>query len=254
MVNTGRRARNRAARNRQITEAASTILAEGGLESLTMQEVADRVDCAVGTIYTYFSSKSALLAALQSEAIGTLHESHERAAARWEDYLEENLVEEKVAAMTRMLAISELVLSWKTIQPREFEFLQMLMANRQESMTDQDSLAAAPQALRLFAEARVALDLAVEVGAIGFDPDRPGDDGMSRTVRWMAALEGAVMVSNAFAGVEYLDPESFDMELIALRSVRDLLSAWGAEPGTIEAGAKHIEVLQGEGRLLPESI
>ena len=144
--------------------------------------------------------------------------------------------------------------SWKTIQPREFEFLQKLMATRQESMTDQDSLAAAPQALRLFAEARVALDLAVEVGCIRFDPDRPGDDGMSRTVRWMAALEGAVMVSNAFAGVEYLDPESFDMKLIALRSVSDLLFAWGAEPEVIEAGAQHIEVLRRDGRLLPESI
>lgn len=254
MVNTGRRARNRAARNRQITEAASAILTEGGLESLTMQEVADRVDCAVGTIYTYFSSKSALLAALQSEAIGILHESHERAAAVWEDYLEENLVEEKVAAVTRMLAISELVLSWKTIQPREFEFLQKLMATRQESMTDQDSLAAAPQALRLFAEARVALDLAVEVGGIGFDPDRPGDDGMSRTVRWMAAIEGAVMVSNAFAGVEYLDPESFNMRLIALRSVRDLFSAWGAESAIIEAATEHVDILRNADRLLPESI
>ncbi len=79
MVNTGRRARNRATRLQQLIDAASAIVAEKGLDGLTMQEVAERVDCAVGTIYTYFASKSALLAALQVNAIRVLGESYEQA-------------------------------------------------------------------------------------------------------------------------------------------------------------------------------
>ncbi|MGI9578088.1 MAG: TetR/AcrR family transcriptional regulator, partial [Microthrixaceae bacterium] len=104
MVNTGRRARNRAARNKQITEAASAILAEGGIEALTMQDVADRVDCAVGTIYTYFSSKSALLSALQLEAIRVLVESHDAAAEKWEQHFSEAGTDAELAAVGRLLA------------------------------------------------------------------------------------------------------------------------------------------------------
>ena len=50
----GRRALNRVARHSQLMAAATEIFEESGLAGLTMQAVAERVDCAVGTIYTYF--------------------------------------------------------------------------------------------------------------------------------------------------------------------------------------------------------
>lgn len=55
---TGRRARNRIARHDQLMTASMEILAQEGVEGLTMMAVAERVGCAVGTIYTYFDSKS----------------------------------------------------------------------------------------------------------------------------------------------------------------------------------------------------
>mgnify|MGYP000349585698 CR=1 FL=1 len=45
-----------AAATRQISTTGEELLH-------TMQAVADRVDCAVGTIYTYFNSKASLIAA-----------------------------------------------------------------------------------------------------------------------------------------------------------------------------------------------
>ena len=254
MVNTGRRARNRAARNRQITESASAILAEGGIEALTMQEVADRVDCAVGTIYTYFASKSALLAALQSDAIRVLADSHENAASTWEEHFEATGTPAEVAAITRLFAIAELLLSWPELQPREFDFLQILITSQQKVINPEDAMGVAPQALTLFAEGRVLIDSAVELGVLGHDPDRPGDDSLSRTVRWMAAIEGAVMVANAAALVKDLDPDAFDRHMIGRRCTKDILMAWGATPDSVEQGCAKIEEMRQAGTLLPQGI
>ena len=254
MVSTGRRARNRAARNRQITEAASAILAEGGIDALTMQEVADRVDCAVGTIYTYFNSKSALLAALQSNAIRVLADSHELAATAWEEHFEAEGTDARAAAAARLFAITELLLSWPEIQPREFDFLQILITSQHKVIEVEDAMSVAPQALTLFAEARVLIDAAVEVGVLEHDPDRPDDDSLSRTVRLMAATEGAVMVANAAELVKDLDPDAFDRHMIGMRGAKDLLCAWGADDSVIDAGLATIENLRAADRLLPASI
>ena len=87
---TGRRALNRAARHDQLMSAATDIVTEEGLHGLTMQAVAERVGCAVGTIYTYFDSKSALLSALQVSAIQILMASYHEAAEMWEAELAES--------------------------------------------------------------------------------------------------------------------------------------------------------------------
>ena len=80
----GRREQNRVARNHDLLLAATEIIATEGVEGLTMQAVADNVGCAVGTIYTYFESKSALLAALQLAAIQTLIDTFTASAESWE--------------------------------------------------------------------------------------------------------------------------------------------------------------------------
>ena len=66
MVNTGRRQRNRAARHSQLVSAAGSIVAEKGLDGLTMGEVAERVDCAVGTIKSRVNRARKRLASLMS--------------------------------------------------------------------------------------------------------------------------------------------------------------------------------------------
>src|SRR5690606_37926200 len=83
----GRRAQNRATRHAQLMAAATEIIATKGLSGLTMQAVAELVDCAVGTIYTYFPSKTALLSELQIAAIRTLQATFDASLASWDDEL-----------------------------------------------------------------------------------------------------------------------------------------------------------------------
>ncbi len=254
MVNTGRRARNRATRHQQLTQAAGAILSEKGMDALTMQEVADRVDCAVGTIYTYFSSKSALLAALQSQAIRVLADSHEAAASTWDDGLEEYDTDPAIASLARMIALARLLMAWPDIQPREFDFLQMLITSQDQVITNEDALAVVPQALMLFSEGRVLIDNAVGLGALTEDLERPGDDSLSRTVRWMAAVDGAIMVAAAAALVVELDPDAFDRRHIGLNATRDLMRAWGASPEVIQGACAAVDRLEADDRLFPASI
>lgn len=54
-------------RRRQILDATGALLLEDGYEALTVSKVAARAGVAKGTVYLYFDSKQALLAALQAE-------------------------------------------------------------------------------------------------------------------------------------------------------------------------------------------
>ena len=251
MTNTGRRARNRAARHQQLIDAAGAILAEEGLANLTMQGVADRVDCAVGTIYTYFASKSALLAALQSNAIRVLADSHEAAAAQWDHALDEAALGERPAALARMLAQGRLFVAWPGLHPREFDFLQMLITSREEIITVEDAMAVVPQALMLLAESRVLIDAAVDAGALRLDPDRPGDDSLSRTLRWVGGLDGAVLVSAAGALATTIDPDAFDRHRMAELLTLDLMVAWGAGAEDVAAARTTVAAMESAGTLLP---
>ena len=251
MTETGRRARNRATRHKQLIDAASAIVLEKGLDGLTMQDVADRVDCAVGTIYTYFTSKSALLAALQSDAIRVLADSHDRGAAMWDEGLESAEVEAEAAAIARMIGLARLIIAWPELHPREFDFLQMLIGNREKVIAPDDARTVIPQALMLFAEGRVLIDGAVQVGAIDHDPDRPGDDSLARVVRWISGIEGAVLVSDAAALVADIDPDAFDLRRITERLTSELLTAWGASQQHLDAAFGTVDDLEARGLLLP---
>jgi AcrR family transcriptional regulator len=254
VVNTGRRARNRAARHKQLIQAAGAILAEDGMSNLTMQAVAERVDCAVGTIYTYFESKSALLAALQAEAIRVLTDSYDTAAQSWDIYLDRDDVDPQVAALSRILGLGRLFLSWPELHPREFDFLQMLLVSREEIITIDDAMPVVPQALMLLSEGRVLIDAAVDCGALRLNPDLPGDDSLSRTLRWAGGLDGAVLVSAAGDLAYDIDPGTFDRSEIGIRLTIDLLSAWGASSDDIHLAMEAVDLMDGEGMLLPRPI
>lgn len=255
MANTGKRARNRAARHSQLIEAAGAIVAENGIESLTMSEVAQRVDCAVGTIYTYFSSKSALIAALQLDAIRVLGVSYENAASQWDEVLDEMDLDDATASLVRMIAMGRLFVQWQVLQPREFEFLQMLSIAPVRVLEPTDVASVLPSVLALFAEVRVLHDQAVEAGGISSDLDRPGDDGYSRTVRWIAALDGAILVERAVVNVTAsLDPQAFNQTFMTEALSRDLLLAWGAQPEMLDEAYRVADAMTAGRTLFPEIV
>jgi AcrR family transcriptional regulator len=238
--------------------AATDIVTDDGLEGLTMQAVAERVGCAVGTIYTYFDSKSALLSALQVSAIQTLMSSYHAAAEMWESELDESELDEAVASLVRLVAFGRVFVASSDLHPREFELLQMLISTRQDLTTNEDRDSVLPIALALINDFRVLIDEAIEVGALTSVPTAGApndiedpDSSLNRTLRWAGGLNGAMLVSNVGVDPARINPALFDGRRLALSLADDMLVGWGAPPRTLASAHAFIEQMAERERLLP---
>lgn len=251
----GRRARNRAARYDQLLAAASDLVQEGGLDGLTMQAVADRVDCAVGTIYTYFTSKASLIAALQGAAMQTILGTYHRAAEQWDLALEESgLDNPAVESLVRVLAYGQLFLAGPELNPREFEFLQLAMTSPVDLVNPEDLAGLTNHALTLIAEGMVLIEAAVAAGALSAPDTSRRDDALRRMLRWIGALEGVLLVSNVrVEAMRESEASAFDAGHLGLLSTQDLLLAWGAPPRVLTAAVDELDRMRRAGTFLPSA-
>lgn len=63
----GRRERAKADKRERIMAAASDLFAARGVTGVTTQQIADRADVAIGTLFLYFGSKAELLIMVQNQ-------------------------------------------------------------------------------------------------------------------------------------------------------------------------------------------
>ncbi len=239
---TGRRAQNRRARHDQLMAAATEIIAESGVDGLTMQAVSERVDCAVGTIYTYFTSKSALVAEIQIAALATLTDSFERSREVWDVEIEAAGLDDGLASLVRIVAFGELFTAGPSLHPREFELLQLLISTERRSVDDADTAKVAGPSLELLFSLQRLVVAAIDSGTLSLRtmPDGGTDDALSRTIRWVGGLNGALLVSNATASPDWLSADLLDGRQLALRLAEDLLLGWGAPLLTLEAAHRFV--------------
>jgi len=221
---TERGVERRARRRDELTAAATELVSEHGLDGLTMQALAGRVDCAVGTIYTYFPSKSALLASLMSDAVQVLLDTFHAASVRWNEQLA--AVDPEVASLARILAFTRLFVDTREHHPEEFRFLQMLITTP-ESLIDPDDVATVlPSSLSFLAEVHGLIEGAVTSGALR--PPTGDDDGLRRTLRWTGSIHGALLVSNVAQVSGLPNANAYDGHVLTQQVTVDLLTAWGA--------------------------
>ena len=216
------------------------IAGREGIRGLTMQRLADEVDAAVGTVYTYFPSKGALVAELQRESIEHLtasyHRTRERSEARlssWTDPVE--------VAVARLLVFGRFWVATVDTLPHESAFLHALISESEESIPPEEHHRVMPAALALLDEARTEVTRAASVGAITVD------DPMDVVIRWAAALTGVLLTSN----LAPLNPRAFDGRRLARVLQRDLLAGWGASAADIARAEVHVADLEAEGPLAP---
>jgi len=227
----GRRARNRLARHRAFLEAALRIATEEGLPALTMQRLAAEVDAAVGTVYTYFPSKGALVAEVQREVVDRLTASYLQLRPRIEDRVADAAPE--VTALAHLVGFARFMIDSVDALPQEQRLLQQLVADADELVPTEEGARVLPAVARLLDLARQRFAVAGEVGALG-----PGDP-MERTVVLAASLNGVLQLDK----LARWDPDLLDARRLARALVDDLLAGWGARPEPLAAGHAVIDRL-----------
>lgn len=241
-VAAGRRARNRLERHGAFLATAKHLVASEGLEALTMQRLAAECGCAVGTAYTYFPSKSALVAQVQADAIERLTGSYLLFRARFGAEALDGATRE-VAALAEVVGFFRFWMATFETFPEEAKLLQLLMTDPPHPViADEDVSRVLPSALRLLQLAAEAIDGAAAAGAL-----RPGD-ALDRTIRLAAAVNGVLLLDQ----LARVDAQLFEGRRHANALVAELLLAWGATADAIAASSSRVDALAAKGPLAPE--
>lgn len=236
-----RRERSREKKRAAILRAADALIAEEGLRGITMQRVADRLDCAVGTLYLYFPSKAALVAGLQGEAIDTLRASFESAQPLIDTYLAESDLDEDLVALVRLVAFGAHWVSAAVVFADEFELQRALLSEKVPLDAEDAVRDVVPVLQRLLGHPMALLHAGVSRGVL-----TAGDD-QARALVWVAALNG-VLLLEALAPV---DRHLFRSNHLARQLTHDLLRGWGALSEDVDVAIAHVERLAALGPLAP---
>lgn len=105
----GRRERAKEDKRRRIMDAARTLFAERGVGGVTTQQIAERADVAIGTLFLYASTKAELLILVQNQKFAAAIDDGLRAAAA--------AVRAKVGTVASVSALVEPVVTCIREQP-----------------------------------------------------------------------------------------------------------------------------------------
>lgn len=221
------------------------MIDERGLDGLTMQAVADQMDCAIGTTYTYFRSKAVLVAALEADAVATLLASYRTAREIWEPELERAVqaedLDEGLRGLVQLQAFGAFFCAAAVVFGDEFQLQRQLLTQRPQGVGAEEQGEAMPVILALAEVPRGLLDDAVAAGVID------DADNLERVVRWLAALDGVLLLDH-LSGV---DRHLFRAQHHGRALTADLLTGWGADRADVEVAASEIDRLAALGPLAP---
>lgn len=229
-----RRTRKREARRDHLLDLALDIVDEHGVDGLTMAALAEAGDYATASLYTYFASRSALLAALQERALVVLGGVAEAGAAAWDAALAAAPQPPEVAALARLCAFSDLFLAAPHQHRREFRLQQQLLVTPgAESAADAGLVV--PVAMHVLGVPQRLLADAADAGAL--DAGEPTvdplgaslDASFTRTLAWVVALNGALLTDGLVTGLPTTGT------VLGTQLTDALLVGWGARPDHVAA-------------------
>jgi len=233
------RDRHRRWRRQEFLDCAFEIALADGVGALTMKRVAEELGYADSSIYVYFSSKGALIAAVQAEAIQTLGRSLEASQAR----LEAHLVGcgPDVAALARLVSASRFWIAAEDTYPREVELCRLLFVAPTEVMSEDEAEPVLAPGLTLLDLAGALADAAATAGALD-----PGD-GFDRATTILAGTTGVLLTG----ALSRWDPRLAGARGFADAMLTHLFLGWGADPGSLARVEEIVAEMAASGELVP---
>jgi AcrR family transcriptional regulator len=222
---------------------ALRIVTTEGLGALTMQRVTDDVGCATGSIYHYFGTKGALVAAVQLEALQILGRSLLESRVHLEELLQEREVGPDMAALMRVVVAARFWVAAEDVFPREIELCRRLFTEPGEVLAVDEAAPVTSPARDLLDVAKMLLDAAVEQRVL------PAGSNVDRSIVLLAGTTGVMLTSV----LSRWDDQLFEGQRLAHTMLLDLLTAWGADPDQLAEADQVATVLAEQGDLIPTS-
>lgn len=221
--------------------ALETVTAEGH-QALTMQRLADELECGIASVYRLFPSRDALMAELQHQALDSLHAAWLLGSSHLDDELLRRGVDKPTAALTQAVAAAWF---WVVADDRyapQVDLSRRLFVDPTIVVPTEQAARIVPSALRLLDMGRQRIDAAVDAGVL-----TPGN-GVERAILLIASITGVVLT----AKFGRWDQALFDGRHLARQAISDDYTAWGAPPEMLEAAWAVIGAVTDAGALAPE--
>lgn len=242
-----RRTRKREARRDHLLDLAADLVEDQGVDGLTMAALADAADYATASLYTYFPSRGALLAALQQRALTTLGTVARDAVTDWDAALTADPpvggAEGTVAHLSRLWAFADLFLAAPVEHAREFQLQQQLLVSAgAESLEEAASVV--PAAMSVLEVPRSLLAAAADAGAVAADDELLDplhelvDRSLVRTLSWVVSLNGALLADRLSTGLPSTGVA------LGTEITGSLLRGWGADPAACATARRRAEALR----------
>lgn len=213
------RARRRDANLSRILEAAMELIAEGGLEALSMGRLAEAVDYTPGALYRYFPSKDALLAGLLAQVL---------------DELQVFLVKAEPAdanPLARVFALAHAYRRFAKERPHAFGFLSSTVAEPRILVGGTDANPVAERAIALLELLATALEDAVSQKLLDAEPGT----ALERTLTLFATLQGLLQLQKQ----SRFESKLIDLGPLVSHAVRTLLIGWGGKARAVDTALSH---------------
>ena len=237
-----RREERRLARRAALLGAAFGIVNREGIPGLTMQAVADRVGCSVGTVYTHFSSKGVLLADLQDVSVRRITRSFVAVRARSHGLLDDAEASERERAAADLLLFGEFFVACWDAFPEESHMLFSVLAERGVIVPADELDRVIDSTLGLLGLGFEIIEQAAVHDVIGHGP------AMDRVVMGASAMLGVLLTSH----LGHLDANAFDHRRLARTTWADLVAGWGLSAADEAPALAHLAALAAAGPVAPD--
>jgi AcrR family transcriptional regulator len=208
------RERRRDANVARIVEAAARIVADEGLEALSMARLAEAVDYTAGALYRYVESKDALLSLVVQRILDDLRGELEAAASP------------EAPPLTRVLALVHAYRRFVAGAPLRFGVLAIALATPRVLLAVRDH--AAPATASVIAALRPVADALIAARDRG---QLAAGDPIERTLVLFATLHGLAQLPK----LAHHAPGAFELDRLIAGAVRALLLGWGGTPAAVDA-------------------
>ncbi len=202
----------------EICAASRAIIAEHGLDGLTMQRLARAMDRSVGSLYRHFANKDALVVELQVRTVREYGADRQRCLEAAEAA--------GIGGAPLLMVVAKHFQRWFLARPGHFSLVTMAVANPRPILPDLEATQVMEGLMPVLNEVAALFVRLQQVNALD-----PGDVTERTMVMW-CVVQGIVQSTK----VGRLAPTQMNNDNLLRAGITTMLTGWGAtDPAAIAA-------------------